>query len=226
MFLFYPPPTLDAAVAAPTGALGSFGTNFGRWRGRHCGVRTTHTSHTLEAERMPKPSAPRASKSVPKDVGNMQNAAMQQIVKEVNNVIKEQNAAIKKYVTAMHINQQARYAAFENHINHLQDMVETLTEDTTSTLGGKRLVDHEKRATCMQKVRAYRKSYLANEAKLSAEEKVWELKPMPLLNIGDPCGVEQVADSGDDDSDGSLEDELVDAVEAVSDKAKGKQRVE
>ena len=155
----------------------------------------------------------------------MQNAAMQQVVKEVNNMLKEQNAAIKKYVTAMHINQQARSAAFENHINHLQDMVETLTEDTTSTIGGKRLVDHEKRATCMQKVRAYRKSYLANEAKLSAEEKVWELKPMPLLNIGDPCGAEQVADS-DDDSDASLDNELVGAVEAVSAKAKGKQRVE
>tara|TARA_B100000965_G_C19266756_1_gene615481 strand:- start:130 stop:615 length:486 start_codon:yes stop_codon:yes gene_type:complete len=160
------------------------------------------------------------------EVSNMQNAAMQQIVKEVNNMIKEQNAASKKYVHAMQINQQARYAAFENHINHLQDMVETLTEDTTSTLGGKRLVDHEKRATCMQKVRAYRKSYLANEAKLSAEEKMWELKPMPLLNIGDPCGAEQMPADSDDDSDASLEDELLEAVESVSAKAKGKQRVE
>ena len=75
-------------------------------------------------------------------------------------------------------------AQFHNHINFFQSIVKVLTEDDTSTLpNGKRLVDEEKRARCLAKVKAYGDGCLAKEAALKAAEEAFELKPMPVIDI-------------------------------------------
>ena len=139
------------------------------------------------APKRPAPTAPKAPKAKLGKTNVMPssnpNQIMNKLIKVTNDLIKEQNKCIAKYVKAQEEKERCRVAQFEAHANFLQEMVEALTEDNTSLIAGKPLVDKEKRDRCTRKVEAYRLAVERKEAKQSAEEEEFKLEPMPLIDL-------------------------------------------